>query len=87
MVTTASLHYVDEYLDSYGKSAFYDYYYDSQTFLDIKCTYRFTPKVNIFFEVNNITNQPLRYYQGKKELVKQLEYYGRNFNLGIMYNL
>ena len=44
-------------------------------------------KLRIFSEINNITNQGLRYYQGIKERTAQTEFYGARFNMGIKFDL
>ena len=46
-----------------------------------------TRQSNIFSEINNITNQGLRYYQGIKERTAQTEFYGARFNMGIKFDL
>ncbi|MFT4156068.1 TonB-dependent receptor [Parafilimonas sp.] len=80
--------YVDDSEDGgYNEDAFFDRYYDKQFFLDANASYAFTPQLRIFAEANNLTNQPLRYYQGVKERTAQLEYYGPRFNLGLKFDL
>jgi len=39
--------------------------------------------VRIFMEANNLTNQPLRYYQGIQSRMMQEEFYDVRFNAGI----
>ena len=41
----------------------------------------------VFAEVNNLLNQPLRYYQGNKDRTMQVEYYGVKVNAGFKINL
>jgi TonB-dependent receptor len=80
--------YVDDSDDAgYNEEAFFDRYYSRQFFLDANASYAFTKKLRIFVEANNLTNQPLRYYQGVKERTAQLEYYGPRFNAGIKFDL
>ena len=45
------------------------------------------PTLRIFLEANNLTNQPLRYYQGVSERTQQIEYYRPRFNLGLKFDL
>ena len=78
-----SLNYTAGYLDEVASEAFGDRYYDGQLFLDANASYRFGKYVRVFFEANNLTNQPLRYYQGIRSRIAQLEYYKGTFNLGI----
>ena len=44
------------------------------------------PDFNINYKTKNLTNQPLRYYQGVKERTMQLEYYSYNWNVGLKYD-
>ncbi|RZJ98526.1 MAG: TonB-dependent receptor, partial [Flavobacterium sp.] len=71
----ASANFASDYLDELGSDAFKDSYYDKQFFLDLNASYKITQNIRIFAEANNITNQPLRYYQGISSRTKQLEYY------------
>ncbi len=48
---------------------------------------RSRPEWRIFAEANNLTNQPLRYYQSDKNRTAQVEYYGSKFNLGVKFDL
>lgn len=78
-----SLNYTAGYLDEVASEAFGDRYYDGQLFLDANASYRIGKYVRVFFEANNLTNQPLRYYQGIRSRMAQLEYYKGTFNLGV----
>lgn len=81
-----SVNYASDYLDVLGSSEFSDSFYDRQLFLDANAAYKFTPKLRMFAEANNLTNQPLRYYQGSKDRMMQLEFYKPFFNLGLKYD-
>ncbi|TRX58872.1 TonB-dependent receptor [Fulvivirga sp. M361] len=87
LVLRASLNFASDYIDELGGDAFNDRYYDKQTFLDLNGSYAFTPQWRFFFEVNNLTNQPLRYYQGIEERTMQIEFYNVRFNAGIKFDL
>ena len=82
-----SSNFAAAYLDEIGASAFNDAYYDKQFFLDANASYKITPKLRIFAEANNLTNQPLRYYQGSTERMMQLEYYRARYTLGLKFDL
>jgi outer membrane receptor protein involved in Fe transport len=80
--------YVDDSDDAgYNEDPFFDRYYDKQFFLDANASFAFTKKWRVFAEANNLTNQPLRYYQGVKERTGQVEFYGPRFNLGVKFDL
>ena len=78
-----SLNYTAGYLDEVASEAFGDRYYDGQLFLDANASYRFGKYVRVFFEATTLTTQPLRYYQGIRSRMAQLEYYKGTFNLGV----
>src|SRR5690606_7697816 len=82
-----SLNYTAAYLDELGESDFSDAYYDKQLFLDANASYKVTPALRIFAEANNLTNQPLRYYQGVATRTMQTEYYRPRYTLGIKFDL
>lgn len=80
--------YVDDSDDSgYNEDAFFDRYYDKQFFLDFNGSYAFNTRLRFFAEINNITNQPLRYYQGDKSRTAQIEFYGPRMNFGLKFDL
>lgn len=83
----ASANFASDYLDELGSDDFNDSYYDKQFFLDINASYKITKNIRVFAEAKNLTNQPLRYYQGVSSRVMQLEYYQARFNLGIKFDL
>lgn len=86
-VMRVSLNYASDYLDELGGENFEDRFYDKQTFLDVNASYAFTPKWRVFFEGNNLTNQPLRYYQGIQSRTMQMEYYNARLNFGLKFDL
>lgn len=82
-----SANYTAAYLDEIGDNAFTDAYYDKQFFLDANASYRISKSLRIFAEANNLTNQPLRYYQGEVQRLRQLEYYKPRYTLGVKFDL
>lgn len=86
-VVRVSLNYASDYLDELGGENFEDRFYDKQTFLDVNASYAITPKWRLFFEGNNLTNQPLRYYQGIQSRTMQAEYYNARLNFGLKFDL
>ena len=87
LVVRVSLNYSSDYLDELGGENFEDRFYDKQTFLDVNASYAITPKWRVFFEGNNLTNQPLRYYQGIQSRTMQAEYYNARLNFGLKFDL
>ncbi len=82
-----SLNYAADYLDELGGDEFEDRFYDKQLFIDANASYKITPKLRLFAEANNLTNQPLRYYQGISGRTMQTEYYQARFNFGLKFDL
>ena len=87
LVLRVSVNHASGYLDEVGGSNFEDIYYDRQTFLDINGSYAFTKNWRVFAEANNLTNQPLRYYQGIRERTAQEEFYNARINFGVKFDL
>lgn len=83
----ASLNYASDYIDEYGGDAFEDRYYDQQLFFDINASYAVKPYLRIFVEGINLTNTPLRYYQGIADRTMQMEYYNARVNIGLKLDL
>lgn len=82
-----SSNFTSDYLDEIGGNEFEDTYYDKQFFLDFNASYKITSQFRIFVEANNLTNQPLRYYQGVSNRMKQLEYYQPRYVFGLKFDL
>jgi TonB-dependent receptor len=87
LVVRVSLNYASGYVDELGGENFEDRFYDQQTFLDVNASYAFTPRLRLFAEGNNLTNQPLRFYQGIPSRTMQMEYYNARFNFGLKFDL
>ncbi|MDO6471163.1 TonB-dependent receptor [Maribacter sp. 1_MG-2023] len=82
-----SANFSDSYVDEIGGNDFEDRYYDTQLFLDLNATFQFNQNLSLYAGLNNITNQPLRYFQDVKERTQQIEFYGQRFTLGLKYDL
>lgn len=82
-----SANFSDSYIDEIGGNAFEDRYYDEQFFLDFNASYAINDNLRVYLDLNNITDQPLRYFQGVKNRTMQVEYYGRRLTFGLKYDL
>ncbi|MGI9550684.1 MAG: TonB-dependent receptor [Aurantibacter sp.] len=82
-----SANFSDAYINDVGGSAFEDIYYDRQFFLDFNAGYNMTENLSIYFGLNNITDQPLRFYQGIHERTAQVEYYDLRLTFGLKYDV
>jgi TonB-dependent receptor len=59
--------FADSYLEVVGATTKTDIYVASRGQLDASGTITIIPQVKLFFETNNLTNQPLRRYEGRPE--------------------
>ncbi len=82
-----SANFSDAYIDEIGGNPFEDRYYDEQFFLDFNASYALSDVLRVYFDLNNITDQPLRYFQGVKQRTQQVEFYGRRITFGVKYDL
>jgi len=82
-----SANYSDAYIDEIGGNAFEDRYYDEQFLVDFNVSYAVTPNLRVYADLNNITDQSLRYFQGVRNRTQQAEYYGRRLTFGLKYDL
>ncbi|WP_340067121.1 TonB-dependent receptor [Ascidiimonas aurantiaca] len=82
-----SVNFSDAYLDELGGNSFEDRFYDEQFFLDFNISLAINRNLRLYADLNNIANQPLRYYQGTKDRTMQLEYYDRRLTFGLKYDL
>lgn len=81
-----SYNFASDFVDELGDEAFLDRYYDKVQYLDFNMNVKVGKYLNIFANVNNILNQPLRYYQGSKDYTMQSEYYNVRFDAGVKVN-
>jgi TonB-dependent receptor len=75
------------FIEEYGDEAFYDRWYDSVNYLDFNIDYRINKTWELYFSLNNLLNQPLRYYQGVTERTMQVEYYGIHTKFGLKFRI
>lgn len=62
-------------------------WYDKNLTVDLSAAYSITPKMRVYLELNNLTNEPLRYYHGVEDRPEQVEYYSLRGQLGLRFNL
>lgn len=79
--------YREAFLCELGSSEEQDRYQDSDFQLDLSASYAIPKtKVIAFTQLNNLTNQPLRYYRGDKNHPEQVEYYSFSAKIGVNWN-
>jgi len=75
--------YRDEYLDQLGEDEFEDRYVDDYFQVDLYSSVQILDNVNLFLEVNNLTNEPFRAYWKGSGRMAQYEEYGISGAIGV----
>lgn len=78
-----SLNYAGSFIDEIRETSDADRYYDERFQLDASASQQITPGLSVFAEAINLTNAPLRYYNGISSRPEQQEFYSWWGNLGI----
>lgn len=79
--------YQDDFLVEIGPDPDLDEYYDEALRLDLTMNYQMNDKVTFFADWINITNEPLRFYLGTEDVIKQQEFYSWWTRAGIRISL
>ncbi len=82
-----SANFSDAYLNEVGGRSFEDIFYGRQFLLDLSAGYDINNNLSLYFGLNNITDQPLRLYQGIFERTAKAEFYERRLTFGIKYDV
>ena len=83
----ASLNYHDEYVFEIGEEPEEDLYLDDQLQLDFTSTFRFSSRWSLTLQLNNLSDEPYRVYEGRVDRPIQEEYYGWWGTLGLKFDL
>ena len=75
--------YVGKSLFGLGGDKAFDTIQDSKLNMDFTSSYQFTPNLNGYFNVKNLLDTPLRYFQGTRDQPIQREIYGQTFEVGV----
>ena len=74
------------YIEEHGDSSSEDRIYGDYTSVDLSGSIQIRDDLMVYADMNNITNQPLKYYQGSTNRPLQVEYYGYRASLGLKYS-
>ena len=55
--------------------------------LDLTIKYRFRNHFSVFFEATNLTDEPLRKYEGDTSRLHSIQYTGQIYSIGAKWNL
>jgi TonB-dependent receptor len=75
-----------EYIQEHGDNKEEDNFYGDYTSVDLSASYNPNDQLMVYLEANNLTNEPLKYYQGSKGRPLQTEYYGARASMGVKYS-
>ena len=81
-----AVNYKGEYVQEHGDSKDEDNFYGENTSVDLSASYSPNDQLMMYLEANNLTNEPLKYYQGNKGRPLQTEYYGARASMGMKYS-
>lgn len=76
-----------EYISEVGEDKSKDIFYDTRTQLDVSASYKIFNNIQLFAEFINLSNNPLRYYQGTTTRPIQQEFYSWWSHLGVKFDL
>ncbi len=82
-----SLAYFGEYIAIVGEDSNHDIYYDNNLRLDFSANQQIARNVQVFLQMVNLTNTPLRYYIGDSDRPIQREFYSWWVNAGLRLKL
>ncbi|GAB4412387.1 MAG: TonB-dependent receptor [Bacteroidia bacterium] len=82
-----SVNFNGAYLSEVGGSAEEDVYVNNRLQMDFNGTLALTPRIRLFAEFLNLTNQPFEVYQGSKDIIIQREFYAWWSRIGIKFDL
>lgn len=75
--------FVDRALFGLGGDKSLDTIEDSRLTLDFTSSYTLTPQVALYVNAKNLTDEPLRYYEGQPNRPIQREFYDRTYEAGV----
>lgn len=62
-------------------------YFDGETVWDYQASYAFSEEGTVLFQINNLTDQPTKSYFGTTQQTGTIQFFGRQFFLGLSYQL
>ncbi|HEX4197408.1 MAG TPA: TonB-dependent receptor [Caulobacteraceae bacterium] len=81
--TRLAAEYVSHSLFGLGGDKSLDTLQDDRLTLDFTSSYQFTPNWTVYFNVKNLLNTPLRYYEGSPDRPIQREFYDATYEAGV----
>ncbi|MDL5047667.1 TonB-dependent receptor [Oscillatoria amoena NRMC-F 0135] len=78
-----ALNFNGEYISEVGEESDEDFFVKSRVQFDATATYTINPRIRLFAEFLNLTNQPFEVYQGRKDQYVQREFYSWWSRVGV----
>lgn len=81
-----AMNYKGDYIEEHGASSESDTFYGEYSSVDLNATWTINDQFVVFAELNNLTDEPLKYYLGSEGRPLQVEYYGPRGQFGLRYS-
>jgi len=78
-----ALNFNGEYISEVGEESDEDFFVKSRVQFDATATYTINPRIRLFAEFLNLTNQPFEVYQGREDQYVQREFYSWWSRVGV----
>ncbi len=85
--TRMSVRYRDEFVSEQVAVEAQTVNYDGETVVDYQASYQVNDNLGVVFQVNNLTDEPTKSYFGETAQTGTIQYFGRQFFLGMTYSL
>jgi TonB-dependent receptor len=83
LTTRIAAEYVSHSLFGLGGDRSLDTIQDDRLTVDFTSAYQLTPNLALYFNAKNLTNEPLRYYEGSPDRPIQREFYDQTYEAGV----
>ena len=61
--------------------------FDSEVIVDFQASYEVNDNIGVLFQVNNITDEPVKSYFGQESRTGTIQFFGTQYFLGVTYSL
>lgn len=85
--TRLSVRYRDDFVSEQVAVEAQTVNYDGETIVDYQASYQMTENLGVLFQVNNLTDEPTKSYFGVEAQTGTIQYFGRQYFLGVTYSL
>lgn len=82
-----SLNYSGEFIEEIRETSDSDRYYDRRSQIDLSLSQQVNPNIQVFADFVNLTNEPLRFYNGVSNRPEQQEFYSFQAKFGVKLSL